>query len=186
MDAIALLTSQHREVDTAFDEYESLGADAAERKKEIARKVITDLSVHAGIEEVAFYPTVREALPDMEDEIEDDLEEHQEAKQVLSDMQGMDPDDPELDAKFRKLIEDVRHHVQDEEGELFPRVRQAMTAEELDELGTHMQDLMDKVPTDPHPHAPQEPPANKVAGPTAGAIDRLRDRIRERMDKDTV
>lgn len=186
MDAIELLTQQHREVDAAFDEYLRLADGDDERRKGIARKVITDLSVHAGIEEVAFYPTVREALPDMEDEIEDDLEEHKEAKEILSDIQGMDPDDAEFDAKFRELIQDVRHHVDDEENELFPRVRQALADDELRELGSHMQDLMGKVPTNPHPHAPQEPPANQVAGPMAGALDRLRDRIRERMDKDSV
>lgn len=186
MDAIQLLTNQHREADAAFDEYLELGPEDSDRKKAIARKVITDLSVHAGIEEVAFYPTVREALPDVDDDIDEDLEEHREAKQRLSDMQGMDPDDPQFDATFNELIQEVRHHVEEEENDLFPRVREALTPEELDDLGDSMQDLMDKVPTNPHPHAPQEPPANKAAGPVAGALDRLRDRIRQRMDKDTV
>lgn len=186
MDAIQLLTDQHRQADAAFDEYLGLGPGDTERKREIARTVITELSVHAGIEEVAFYPTVREALPNVDDDIDEDLEEHREAKEHLATMQGMDPDSPDFDETFRELIEEVRHHVQEEESDLFPRVRQALTAEELDDLGSSMQHLMDQVPTNPHPHAPQEPPANKVAGPVAGALDRLRDRVRERIGKEEV
>lgn len=186
MDAIGLLTSQHREVDTAFKEFESLGTDDAQRKKELARSVITDLSVHAGLEEVAFYPTVKEALPDMADEIDHDLEEHNEAKQLLSDLQGMDPTDDEFDDKFSSLISDVRHHVEDEENNLFPRVSEAMTEQELNDLGQAMEDLQGKVPTNPHPHAPQEPPANVALGPIAGVLDRLRDSVRERAGKSDV
>lgn len=188
MDAIKLLTDQHQDVDRAFKEFESLGSGDTERKKEIARSVITDLSTHAdaGIEEVAFYPTVKEALPDMAGEIDHDLEEHNEVKQLLSDLQGMDPADDEFDKKFTSLVEDVRHHVDDEEHNLFPRVAEVMTAEELGDLGQAMEDLQSKVPTNPHPHAPQEPPANVALGPVAGVLDRLRDSIRERAGKSDV
>lgn len=184
MDAIELLTQDHREVDRAFDEFES--TTDPERRKEIAREVITELSIHAGIEEVAFYPTVKEALPDLADEIDHDLEEHKEAKQLLSDIQGMDPGAAEFESTFEQLITDVRHHVEEEENDLFPKVREAFTDEELRDLGQAMQDLKGKVPTDPHPHAPQEPPANVALGPIAGVLDRLRDGIRQRVGKKTV
>ncbi len=186
MDAVELLTNQHREVEHNFSEFESTSDTDTERRKEIARQVITDLSVHAGIEEVAFYPTVKEALPDLQNEINHDLEEHQEAKQLLAKMQGMDPDDAEFERTFRELMSDVRDHVEDEENNLFPRVREAFTADELRDLGEAMEQLTGAVPTNPHPHAPQEPPANVVAGPVAGILDRLRDGIRERIGKDSV
>ncbi len=180
MDAIELLTDQHRKVDAAFDEFASLAPANAERKKEIARSVITDLAVHAGIEEIAFYPAVKDALPEMADEIDHDLEEHQQAKELLAKLQGMDPSDDEFDATFDSLIEDVRHHVADEEQVLFPRVEQAMTTQERGELGQAMEDLEIVVPTNPHPHEPQTPLPKVAVGPAAAAIDRLRDAIRER------
>lgn len=186
MDALDLLRTQHRDVEDAFQEFESLGPEDAERRTEIARTVITDLSVHAGIEEVAFYPTVREALPELDDAIEEDLEEHREAKELLSEVQGMDPTDPAFESTFRQITADVRHHVEEEENDLFPRVREAFTEEELDDLGEAMEQLTSQVPTNPHPHAPQEPPANVLAGPVAGILDRIRDAIRERVGKDTV
>lgn len=182
MDALQLLTTQHREVDARFDRYEGLPADAHDERIEIARQVIEDLSRHAGIEEAAFYPTVRDALPDAQDDIDEDLEEHQEAKELLNQLDGADPTSDEYDAVMRELIPAIRHHVDEEENELFPRVREALTADELDELGDTMEQLMKVVPTRPHPHEPKTPPANLLTGPMAGALDRLRDGIRKRSD----
>lgn len=75
MDALELLTRDHREVDEAFDEFES--RTDPERRTKIARQVIAELSTHAGIEEAVFYPTVKEALPELAEEIDHDLQEHQ-------------------------------------------------------------------------------------------------------------
>jgi hemerythrin superfamily protein len=184
VDATELLAHQHREVDQAFEEFAA--TTDPERRKEIARQVIHDLSVHAGIEEVAFYPTVKDALPELASEIEHDLEEHAEAKQLLGELQGMDPGQQEFDTTFRQLVSDVRDHVEEEEINLFPKVRDALTGQELSDLGDAMQELQSKVPTRPHPRAPQEPPANKALGPAVGALDRLRDGIRERVGKRDV
>jgi hemerythrin superfamily protein len=184
VDAIELLTEDHQKGERAFKEFES--TDDTERRKQLARQVITDLSVHAGIEEVAFYPSVKEALPSTADDIDEDLGEHAEAKELLSQLQGMDPSAPEFEPTFRELMADVRHHVDEEEGELFAQVREAFTAEELRDLGQAMQDVKGKVPSNPHPHAPQEPPANVTLGPVAGVLDRIRDAVRERVGKDSV
>lgn len=184
MDATEVLVQQHREVDRAFDEFTA--TTDPQRRKEIARQVIHDLSVHAGIEEFAFYPTVKDALPELADEIDHDLEEHAEAKQLLGDLQGMNPSQEEFDTTFRRLISDIRHHVEEEESDLFPKVRDALTEQELRDLGEAMMELQSKVPTRPHPRAPQEPPANTALGPIVGALDRLRDGIRERAGKRDV
>lgn len=184
MDAIELLTEQHRRVDRAFGEFSS--TTDTERKRDIARQVIRDLSVHSGIEEAAFYPTIKDALPDMTGEIDHDLKEHAEVKQLLERLEGMDPNDPDFEPTFQRVIDDTRHHVQEEENDLFPRVRQALTTEELDNLGETMRDLEDRVPTRPHPRAPQQPPANEAVGPAAGVVDRLRDAIRGRIGKRSV
>ena len=180
MDALTLLTNQHQETDAAFRQYEGLAADAEQERIELARTIIEDLTRHAGIEEVAFYPTVQDALPDAADDIQEDLEEHQQAKELLATLDGADPSSDEYDATMRQLIEDVRHHVEEEENDLFPQVREALTAEELDSLGDTMERLMEVVPTRPHPHEPSTPPANTLTGPLAGALDRLRDAIRDR------
>jgi hemerythrin superfamily protein len=184
VDATELLIQQHREVDRAFDEFAA--PNDPQRRKEIARQVITDLSIHAGIEEVAFYPTVKDALPQLANEIDHDLEEHTQAKQLLADLLGMDPADEEFSATFQRLVTDIRHHVEEEENDLFPQVRDALNAQDLGDLGEAMQDLQSKVPTHPHPHAPNEPPANVALGPVVGVIDRLRDGIRERVGKKDV
>lgn len=184
VDAIELLTQQHAEVDRAFEEFTS--TPDPQRRKEIARQVITDLSVHAGIEEVAFYPAVKDALPRLADEIDHDLEEHAQAKELLAKLQGMDPAEDDFDATFQQLIADIRHHVEEEEGDLFPEVRKALTEQELRDLGQAMDDLQSKVPTHPHPHTPNEPPANAALGPVVGVLDRLRDGIRERVGKHNV
>lgn len=184
MDATELLMQQHRQVDEAFDEFSS--STDTQRKKEIARQVIRDLSVHAAIEEVAFYPTVKDALPAMAGEIDEDLEEHVEVKKLLDRIEGMEPTDDDFEPSFQKVIDDTRHHVEEEENDLFPRVRETLTAQELDDLGQAMQDLEGKVPTRPHPSEPQEPPANKALGPVVGVVDRIRDGIRERVGKGSV
>lgn len=180
MDAVQLLIDQHQKTDTAFTRYEGLDKDATQERIDLAREIIEDLTRHAGIEEVAFYPTVQDALPDAADEIEEDLEEHQKAKELLARLDGAEPTGDDYDATMRELIEAVRHHVEEEENDLFPRVRQALTADELESLGDTLEKLLSVVPTRPHPHEPSTPPANTLTGPLAGALDRLRDGIRNR------
>lgn len=183
MDAIELLTQQHREVEELFGRYEQLPEGDADEREAITRDVIRKLVVHAQLEEQAFYPMVREAIPELDDEIAHDLDEHQEAEQLLARLEDLEPADDEeeedgYDATFGGLIAAIRHHVAEEEKDLFPRVRTAIDAETLLELGSAMETLAAQVPTRPHPHAPNEPPANVLTGPLAAALDRLRDAVR--------
>lgn len=183
MDALELLTDQHDQVDGLFNAYEQLTADEAERRREILDEITEKLVRHAAIEEQAFYPTVREVLPEREDEIEHDLEEHQEVKEILARLERMDADDAEFDRVVRDLITDIRHHVREEENDLFPDVRDALDQETLDDLGGAMAELYEKAPTHPHPNEPSEPPANVLAGPAAAAFDRVRDAIGSLRDR---
>lgn len=183
MDAIELLRHQHREVDGLFGRYHSLDRGATEDRLDVARQLMANLSMHAAIEEAAFYPTVRQATPDESDEIDHDLEEHQSVKELLKELEGCDPEDGRFDELIGKIEDDVRHHVEDEEQSLFPRVREAL---EDQELGGVLETLSHAVPTRPHPHEPSTPPANLVSGPVAGVLDRLRDGIRDRVDSGTV
>lgn len=178
MDAITLLKQDHKTVEGLFKKFEKTGAKAAVAQKDLAKKIITELSIHAAIEEQVFYPFVREQLPDANETVLEALEEHHVAKWLLSELDGMSTDHERFHAKMMVLIESVRHHVQEEEGELFPEVRQAFGRKALAEVGEKMEAAKKTAPTRPHPKAPDTPPGNIVAGAGAAVIDRVRDGAR--------
>jgi len=125
-DATALLARDHAEVKKLFKQYEKL-ADAeaeGEERQALAERICAMLTVHATIEEEIFYPAAREA--DVEDDLLDEAEvEHASAKDLIAQIQSMSPDDELYDAKVKVLGEYVDHHVQEEEGEMFPKCRRA-------------------------------------------------------------
>ena len=186
MDAVALLEQQHREVDELAEEFLGLDSEAVDRKREIARIAIEQLSIHATIEEMAFYPAVKDAMPDVADQIDAHRQDHRKVKDLAQELLGMDPENPRFVTTVIQLVGEVREHVEEEETELFPQVRQAFTAEELDELGATLQDLQDDAARRPHPWAPDQPPLNMLAVPIAARLDRLRSRVRDRIGKKTI
>jgi len=137
-DAISLLTNDHAEVNELFEQYKALAEDEGSMttdKQSLAEEICTMLTVHAAIEEEIFYPAVRDALDDSK--LLDEAEvEHQAAKDLIEQIQDSDPSDPLYDARVNVLGEYVNHHVQEEEGELFPQVRDAEL--DLDSLGAEM------------------------------------------------
>jgi hemerythrin superfamily protein len=179
MDATRLLEQDHREVEELFDQFERATGDTT-RKGEVANQIVRELSIHAAIEEEVFYPAVRDAVPDGEGLVEHSLEEHQEVKELLAELEKMDPGDPGFHQKMQKVISDVKEHVGEEEGEMFPKFREVISATKLEEIGSKLEKAKAKAPTRPHPHAPNEPPGNKVVGPPAAAVDRTRDKIEGR------
>jgi hemerythrin superfamily protein len=178
MDAITLLKQDHKTVEQLFKKFEKTGENAHAAQREIAEKIVRELSVHASIEEMVFYPFVRENVPDAEDTVLESLEEHHIVKWVADELDGMEPDHERFRAKMTVLIENVRHHVEEEETELFPEVREACGRKVLQELGEKMEKAKKTAPTRPHPKAPDTPPGNIVAGVGAGAVDRVRDKAR--------
>jgi hemerythrin superfamily protein len=125
-DAITLLTADHEDVRQLFAEYEELLADDAEAddRMALAMEICDLLTAHATAEEEIFYPAVRGVLDD--EELVDEAEsEHASARALIEQIQGMEADDDRFDATVRVLAEAVEHHVQEEEGEMFPRVRDA-------------------------------------------------------------
>src|SRR6478609_7497742 len=159
MDAITLLRNDHRTVKQLFTRFEKLGENAGVAKRDVVEQIIEELSIHAAIEEQLFYPAVRATVPGVEDGVLESLEEHHIVKWVLSELEGMDPADERFDAKVTVLIENVRHHIDEEEGELFPKVRDELGRKALGELGDAMETVRAAAPTHPHPRAPDEPPA---------------------------
>src|SRR6185437_6384755 len=100
---------------------------------------------------------------------------HHIVKWVLSELESMTPGDERFDAKVTVLIENVRHHVEEEEQEFFPMVRSELGRKALGDLGEAMAAAKKVAPTNPHPRSPDSPPANRVVGTTAGVADRIGD-----------
>jgi hemerythrin superfamily protein len=170
-DAIVLLKNDHKTVEKLFKQFEKAGDNAHKTKRDIVDKIIEELSIHAAIEEQHFYPTIREKAPDISDDVLEGLEEHHLVKWTLSELTNMSPQAERFDAKVTVLIEMVRHHVEEEEGDMFPKVREAMGRKDLQELGDTMEKAKAISPKLPHPKAPDTPPGNLIAGPTAAAVD---------------
>src|SRR5919204_5509123 len=179
MDATRLLEQDHREVEELFDQFERATGDTT-RKGEVANQIVRELSIHAAIEEEVFYPAVRDAVPDGEGLVDHSLEEHQEVKELLAELEKMDPADSGFHQKMEKVISDVKEHVQEEEGEMFPKLREAISANQLLEIGEKLEKAKKGAPTRPHPLAPNEPPANKMASKPAAMIDKARDKLEGR------
>jgi len=135
-DAIRLLMTDHREVEALFKKFESVKDDDSV-KADIVAQICEALSVHAEIEEEIFYPAVREALNEKGEDMVDEAEvEHESIKSLVEWLEDAEPDDEHYDAKVKVLTEYVKHHVKEEENELFPAVKK--TDLDLDNLGAEM------------------------------------------------
>ena len=122
-DAITLLTAQHREVHEMFEKFENMTDRAKVSKKKLADEICQALIMHTTIEEEILYPAVRESSKEAEDMIEEAIVEHASAKDLIAQIQEMDPDEELYDAKVKVLGEMIEHHVEEEEKEMFPKVR---------------------------------------------------------------
>lgn len=144
-DAIALLTADHREVHEMFEQFEQLGDRARASKEKLKEKICKALIAHTTIEEEIFYPAVREQIEDGEDMVDEAVVEHAAAKDLIQQLQEMDPEDELFDAKVKVLGEQIDHHVEEEEKEMFPKVKKSGL--DLLALGQEMamrkQELMD-------------------------------------------
>lgn len=174
IDAIVLLKEDHKKVQHLFKRFEGLGPNASKAKKDIVDKIVEELSVHSAIEEQIFYPAAREVLVD-DSMVLEDLEEHHIMKWTLSELIGMQPEDERFDAKVKVLTEGVRHHIKEEEDELFPALREQLGRKRLQEIGDAMKEAKKFVPARPHPRTPDTPPLNVVVGATAAAADKVID-----------
>jgi hemerythrin superfamily protein len=177
MNAITLLKNDHKTVEDLFKRFEKLGPRAVKSKQDIVDRIVRELSIHAAIEEMVFYPAIREAVGggDLDKVVLESLEEHHIVKWVLLEIERMSLSDERFDAKVRVLIENVRQHVEEEEKELFPQVNKTLGRGRLDELGEAMATLKKTAPTHPHPRSPDEPPGNLVAGAGAALVDKALD-----------
>ena len=161
MDAITLLRNDHETVEQLFKRFEKAGDRAYVEKRQIVDRIVEELSVHAVIEEQVFYPIARATVPGTEDVTLESLEEHHIVKWLLSELDGMDPKHERFDAKVTVLMENVRHHVEEEQDEFFPKVRNELGRTALADLGQAMADAGAGAP-DPGTQTP------RTAGTTPG------------------
>lgn len=132
-DAIAMLRDDHKRVSDLFDRFEK--ARGGESKAKLAEQICSELEVHAQLEEELFYPPVREAIGD--DSLMDEAEvEHQSCKALIEQIKAMSPGDDLFDAKVTVLGEFIKHHVKEEQNEMFPKVRKSDV--DVAELGEQM------------------------------------------------
>jgi len=177
------LKDDHRTVEALFAKFEKTGPRALKQREELVDRMIEALSRHAAIEEMVFYPAVRRAVPREETAVLEALEEHHVVKWLLSELEGLDPAAERFDAKTTVLIESVRHHVKEEESDLFPKVRAKVARRELLELGDELRAAKRRAPTHPHPRSADTPPGNLIVGGAVAVMDRARDVGKRTVDR---
>jgi len=173
-DVVEILTHDHDEVEQMFLELDGLlGSGDSERRRELVDQVTIELVRHAVAEEVAVYPRVKEKVS--AEEAERAKQEHAEAERTMKRLEKLDAGDPSFESEIRTLMAEIRAHVAEEEGEMFPHMRSVFTPDELLDMGGHVEAIKKMAPTRPHPHVPNDPLPRLAAGPVAGLFDRLRD-----------
>ncbi|MGX4694348.1 hemerythrin domain-containing protein [Streptomyces sp. JNUCC 63] len=170
------LMDDHREVEEIFGRIQSMTGQGQELR-DLVDEVTIELVRHSVAEEQYLYPTVREHVNDGARIADKEIADHSRVETILKQLEGINADDPQMSPLLQQLMEEVTAHVEDEENNLFPLLRQACSSEMLGDLGEKVRRAKAMAPTRPHPAAPDTPPANKLLAPGAGLVDRARDFI---------
>ena len=153
LDAITMLRDDHKKVSALFDEYEK--SRSAKKKQDIVATICLELSVHATLEEEIFYPAVRAALKDRE-LVPEAIVEHATLKEFIAKVDGKLPDGDMFDAQIQVMGEYVKHHVKEEQNEMFPKARKSKL--DMGELGQRMADRKQELLAQPD-QIPKKPAA---------------------------
>jgi hemerythrin-like domain-containing protein len=173
-DMVSVLVKDHQEMKEFFRQLEA-ATDPKERR-DIADRLTAEVARHSVAEEMFLYPAARKVLPNGDQLIDEELQEHSEVEELLKQWEGMDGDDPQFMTVFGKIRDGLLHHIdEEEEPKLFPEMQQALSPEEQDKLGQKITTAKKLAPTRPHPSAPDEPPMNIAVGVPTGIMDRIRD-----------
>jgi hemerythrin superfamily protein len=138
MNAFTLLKADHQKVAVLLEKLDSTTERGIKTREELFTKLKTELDVHARIEETIFYPALEKA-DETRDITLEAFEEHRLVKQLLSELQSLGKDEEEWTAKFTVLKENVEHHVEEEEGEMFTKARKVLSEEDAEALGLRME-----------------------------------------------
>jgi hemerythrin superfamily protein len=170
------LMTDHREVEGMFGQIQTMtGRD--QELRDLVDKVTIELVRHSVAEEEYLYPAVRQHIPDGDALADKEIADHSRVEKILKQLEKMSANDPEMSPLLQQLMNEVTAHVQDEENNLFPMLRQNCLPEQLDDLGDKVRRAKAMAPTRPHPSTPSTPTAQKLLAPGAGLVDRARDFI---------
>jgi hemerythrin-like domain-containing protein len=137
-DAIALLKADHQRVRDLFAQYEA--TENVETKRTLAEQAFVELEMHAQLEENVFYPAVNEETEEGPELVKESLSEHETVKNLIQELRGMKHKTDAFDAKFQELMDNVEHHVAEEEAQMFPLAEEELS-EDLDEMMAEMQEM---------------------------------------------
>lgn len=143
MDAFTLLKTDHEKVAGLLEKIDGTTERALKTREELFTQLKTELDIHAQIEETILYPVLEKADPTHDITLEA-YEEHRLVKQLLSELESDPKDTDEWTAKFTVLKENIEHHVEEEEGEMFKKARKVLSKEELETLGARMEEAKGK------------------------------------------
>ena len=178
-DVVELLSADHQEFDRIFRELEDLRGrqdeESLQRKGSLVDEVTIGLVKHSVAEETQVYPRVEKQID--EEEARHSKEEHAEAEEIMKRLERMEPADPEFDPTVTRLIEEIRHHVEHEEGRMFAQLRAQFGHDELVAMAGQVETVKKLAPTRPHPMTPNEAGVRLAVGPVASLIDHLRDAV---------
>ena len=154
-DAIVMLKADHKEIRGLFREFQK-SSTTPTRKEKLVEQMIELLTVHTYIENEVMYPQVRELLPDLEEDVLESYEEHHVADLLVLELAAMSYSDERFEAKTTVLIENVTHHIEEEEQEWFPKVREGLTRTQLRDIGEELAAAKERAP-----RRPEQPSALK-------------------------
>ncbi len=177
-DVIDVLTADHREVESLADQI--IATIEPEERRDLADQLIAELVRHSVAEEMYVYPAMRDHLPDGDQAVEHDIQEHKELETLMKQLEGADAESAEFDDSVANLRQVLLDHIQDEEIEQFPRLRAHIPPATLVDLKDKVELAKKVAPTRPHPSAPNAELFHKLVGPGVGLVDRLRDRLTNR------
>ena len=186
-DAFEFLARDHAEVQQLLTQLE-IGAvrqgatttDQLAQRKKLAEQLVIEESRHEAIEEMHFWPAVREHLPNGDQLADTAIGQEDEGKEVLDKLDKLDAGDPQFAKLLAEFIRAGREHIDYEETQVWPGLRATLTAKQSQEIGTKMEAGKKTAPTRPHPRTPSSPGALKATGPAAAAVDKARDAITHR------
>jgi hemerythrin superfamily protein len=170
--ATALLRQQHEQVKGMFQE---LLAAQGEHRQQLFDCLRATLAAHETAEEIVVYPKARAAGAGPI--VERRITEEEEAKVALAELEKLDADASEFDTKIRTFHENVLHHAEAEETEVFPVLEQHYPAAELAEMADRIRTAEQMAPTHAHPHGPSSAVGNVLVGPFAAMVDKVRDKL---------
>jgi hemerythrin superfamily protein len=175
LDVVDELTKDHREMTALLDSIPT--TTDPEQKRDMADTAITEIVRHAVAEEMYVYPAMREHLPNGDEAVEHDVQEHKEIERTMKDLEALDAGTSRFDELVGKLRDQLSHHAQDEERDQFPQLRERIPREELVKMREKVEKAKKLAPTRPHPDAPRSPLFHKLVGPGIGLVDRVRDKL---------